>query len=142
VVLREPSVRPLLAADFTYDQERTLTRFQANGPLLNAEDNTRLRDRLRGSEQADAILSEENARFRVKTAATLLSNAPIDRIATAVGTISVRDTDFSTVAREANSKYGAVWEMSVQARRGSFAERSYILRFEPYGGQLVAIKRQ
>jgi hypothetical protein len=139
-VLRAPLVRHMLDAVVDYDADRTLKRFLASGPWLHATDNARLRERLSTTTQPEAVLTDERARFSVKSGDAALTSATVETLATTIGAFTTHSTDLRTVARDASSSYGAVWEVKGQAVRGTSVE-TYALQFEPYGGRLVGITR-
>lgn len=142
-IVMVPETKELLTSAIKYEPDRTLTSFRASGPLLNDEDNARLRERLKGtSSQREAVMADEGSRFGVKTAATLLSTASLDKLSAMVGTIAVTDTELRTVADDEKSHYGAVWEVTAQVTKGAGPSHEYRLEFEPYGGRLVGLRRQ
>jgi hypothetical protein len=139
---RDPPLDPLMVAVLEFDRHNTLSAFRATGRLLKSDDNGRLRERLRNARTPEAALSEETTRFAIKTSATLASEAPLAEIADAIGLLSTKGVAMRIVARDEESANGAVWEMSVSAKRPSAPEKLYILQFEPFAGRLVHLKQQ
>lgn len=132
-------ITPVITADVEYDANDALVLFEATGTLLNAEANAASRQRLRAAGDTALALTTEVGRLGLRTAAAVTAKVPLREIGQVIGTISVRRTTLTSVAQEAGSVYGAVWELGTEARKGSAAQRRYTLQFEPYGGRLVGL---
>jgi hypothetical protein len=139
---RDQATRLLLAADLAFDQRNVLTSFRAAGPILRESDNSSLRSRLRAASQPTEALLTELQSFGIRTGAAMRAGAPIADLEQVLGSLSVRSVSLKSVASEVDSRYGAVWEMSVTSQRPSQSPRQYAIQFEPYGGRVVGLKLQ
>ena len=72
---------------------------------------------------ADAVPSDERARFAIQTGTTLVAEAPLDELGRVLGVLAIRGIELKGTSSLRDSLYGAVWEMRVAARKGFGSEQ-------------------
>jgi hypothetical protein len=139
---RDQTRRPMLVADFQFDSRNVLTSLQAAGPLLREAENTRLRSLMRAARNPDDVITAERQSFRSVTGAAVQAEAPVADLEKIIGSLSIGGVRLTSVSGESDSKYGAVWELSVTSQKVGQSQRQYAIQFEPYGGRVVGLKLQ